>query len=390
LLSQKKLHIANFLFFIHRKKLGVKRFEANWYTKLNFMTFLNPMRLAIITLLSFCVVACSNDRVLPDISKIKVTLKIHQFERDFFAIDSMNPQPGITQLIEKHPDFAPLFISNVLGLGPLTDSNKIINPGVRRYLFLNQDIYQTVNEKFRNTEFINSELELAFRYLKYYYPDYKIPDIYTTIGPLDALPPLSNGEPSPNYIGNNFLAIGLQFYLGADYDIYQDQSFITNIAPRYRSRKFSQEYIALDVMKLIIDDLYPDSSNRLPLGEQFIEKGKRLYHLQSLLPEKHDTIITGYTNKQLEWCLENEREIYNFFLQQKLFYERDLVLINPFITDGPFTQGMPDNAPGNIGAFLGLQIVKSYVKKHQDKTNPADLMKTNAATILKESGYKPR
>lgn len=354
------------------------------------MTFLNPMRLAIITLLSFCVVACSNDRVLPDISKIKVTLKIHQFERDFFAIDSMNPQPGIAQLIEKHPDFAPLFISNVLGLGPLTDSNKIINPGVRRYLFLNQDIYQKVNEKFRNTEFINSELELSFRYLKYYYPDYKIPDIYTTIGPLDALPPLSNGEPSPNYIGNNFLAIGLQFYLGADYDIYQDQSFITNIAPKYRSRKFSQEYIALDVMKLIIDDLYPDSSNRLPLGEQFIEKGKRLYHLQSLLPEKHDTIITGYTNKQLEWCLENEREIYNFFLQQKLFYERDLVLINPFITDGPFTQGMPDNAPGNIGAFLGLQIVKSYVKKHQDKINPADLMKINAATILKESGYKPR
>jgi hypothetical protein len=143
-------------------------------------------------------------------------------------------------------------------------------------------------------------------------------------------------------------------------------------------------------MKLVIDDIYPDSSTRLTLGEQFIEKGKRLYMLSSLLPETNDTIITGYTSKQLDWCEENEREIYNYFLQQQLFYERDPSLIMPYINDGPFTQGMPEASPGNTGAFLGLQFVKAYVKRNKDKKNPVDLLKIPAATIIKDSGYKPR
>jgi len=360
------------------------------HTKSNISTFQNPMRVLVSILFSFCLLACGNEKPLPDISQVDVQLNIQQFERDFFTIDSMNPQPGLNNLIKKYPVFTPLFVSNVLGLGPISDSNELIKLGLRRYIHLNQGVYNKVEEKFRNTNLIRKELETAFRYLKYYYPDYKVPIIYTTIGPLDALPPLSSGEPSPNYMGTNFLAIGLQFYLGANYDVYQDQAFITNIAPKYRSRRFSEQYLAADVMKLLLDDIYPDSSNRLPLGEQFIEKGKRLYLLQSLLPEKHDTIITGYTNNQLKWCIENEREIYNFFLQQQLFYERDLALIAPFTSDGPFTQGMPESSPGNIGAFIGLQIVNAYVKNHKGKINPADVMKIKAAEIFKESGYKPR
>jgi hypothetical protein len=62
----------------------------------------------------------------------------------------------------------------------------------------------------------------------------------------------------------------------------------------------------------------------------------------------------------------------------------------PYVNDGPFTQGMPETSPGNIGAFLGLQIVKAYVKKHEEKKNPVELLKISASTIIKESGYKPR
>lgn len=206
---------------------------------------------------------------------------------------------------------------------------------------------------------------------------------------MDALAPMSNNEPSPNYIGENFLAIGLQFYLGKDFSIYNDAGYISSIAPLYRSRRFAKEFIASDVFKLVIDDLYPDSSNRYPLIERFIEKGKRLYLLNKLLPGANDTLLIGYTGKQLNWCKENERSIYNFFIQQNLLFEVDPALTQNFTTDGPSTQGMPEESPGNIGAYLGWEIVKAYIKKN-NSVSPERLMLTSNKKIFDESGYKPR
>jgi len=353
-------------------------------------SFDSAMRLFATLLIMSLLFSCGKKKDLPDISGIKVELNLRRFEQDFFRIDSMQPKGGLSKIITAYPDFAPLFISNVLGLGSINDSNPLIETGMRRFLHLNQTIYKSTIQKFSNTNDLEKELTLAFRYLKYYFPNYKVPTFYTTIGPMDALPPLSNGEPSPNFMGTDFIAIGLQFYQGRDYPLYQEPAFVTNIVPAYRSRRFSKEYITSDIMKLVIDDIYPDSSARLPLGEQFIEKGKRLYMLSSFLPETHDTIVTGYTSTQLEWCKENEREIYNYFLQQQLFYERDPSLIMPYINDGPFTPGMPETSPGNTGAFLGLQFVKAYVKRYKDKKNPVDLLKIPAGIIIKDSGYKPR
>jgi hypothetical protein len=347
------------------------------------------MRIFLSFLICVLLISCGNNPELPDISGVRVDLKYRRFERDFFQIDSMNTRPGITNLVAQYPEFAPLFVNHVLGLGPLSDSNTLIDPGIRRFLHINQSLFETTEKTFGETNDLAEELTGAFRYLKYYFPQYPIPEILTTIGPMDALPPLSNGEPSPNYMGKDFIAIGLQFYLGKDYSIYQDPHFIANIVPVYKSRKFERAYITADVMKLVIDDLYPDSSKVQSLGEIFIEKGKRMYLLQSLLPEKHDTILYGYTNDQLKWCEENEREIYSYFLQQDLFYQHDLSLIMPYCTDGPYTQGMPQESPGNIGLFVGLKIVKSYLKKHP-KINPRELMTTPASVILKKSNYKPR
>ncbi len=335
------------------------------------------------------IAACNNSNNAPDVSHIKVDLKTQRFEQDFFAIDSNNTRAGIFQLEEKYPIFLPLFVNHVLGLGPVNDTNELAFEGSKRFLNLNRVVYKESQKLYKDFSGRAKELEDGFRYVKHYFPDYKIPTIITTVGPMDALAPMSNNEPSPNYMGEDFLAIGLQFYLGKDYSIYNDAGYISSIAPQYRSRRFSKEFIATDVFTLVIDDMYPDSSNRYPLIERFIEKGKRLYLLNQFLPNNHDTLLIGYTGKQLNWCKENERSIYNFFIQQNLLYEIDPSRIQNFVTDGPTTQGMPEQSPGNIGAFLGWEIVKSYMKKNPAVTIP-QLMKTSNKTIFNEADYKPR
>lgn len=340
-------------------------------------------------LLLIGIAACNSGNNAPDVSHIKIDLKTQRFEQDFFAIDSNNTKAGLFQLEQKYPVFLPLFVNHVLGLGPVNDTNELAFEGSKRFLNLNQVVYKESQKLFKDFSGTAKELENGFRYVKHYFPDYKVPTIITTVGPMDALAPMSNNEPSPNYMGENFLAVSLQFYLGKDFSIYNDPGYISSVAPQYRSARFSKEYIAGDVFKLVIDDLFPDSSSRCPLIERFIEKGKRLYLLQQFLPNSNDTLLIGYTGKQLEWCKENERSMYNFFIQQNLLFEIDPALTQNFTTDGPTTQGMPEQSPGNIGAFLGWEIVKAYMQKKPSVT-VAQLMRTSNKNIFNEADYKPR
>jgi hypothetical protein len=345
-------------------------------------------KLACLTVL-ILLFACNNKDSKPDISNITVNLELKRFDEAFFRLDTTNLQNSILQLQTEYPQFLPLFVGNVLGLGPLSDTNELAYVGTRQFLKLNKPVFDTsmiihgILNKFKN------EMETAFRYLKYHFPEYKIPSLIATVGPMDALAPMSNQMLTPNYMGENFIAVSLQFYLGKDYSIYNDPGYVSSVAPQYRSKRFSKEYMTSDIMTLVIDDLYPDSSNRLPLIERFIEKGKRLYLLQQFLPEKHDTIITSYTKTQLDWCNENERSIFNFFTQQNLLYQRDPSLTQAYTNEGPFTQGMPEQSPGNIGAFTGWQIVKAYLKK-KGALKPDELMNTPAKRIFEESAYRPR
>lgn len=358
----------------------------------HFNTFVVTFRMrwtGIVILAFLGLNACKPAKPRPDISNIKVDLQVKRFDRDFFQIDSNHVREGLQMLIKRYPGFLPLYTENVLGLGAFSDTSQLLLVGTRRFLYLSRPIYDTVQKVFADFDATARALETGFRYLIYYYPGYRVPAIITTVGPIDAMATLSNGEPTPNYMGTDFIAISLQFYLGAQYSVYNDAGFASNIVPQFRSRRFTKAFIPSDVFRLVLDDIHPDTGYSLPLIEQFIEKGKRLYALAQILPDAADTLLIGYTGKQLDWCHKNEREIYNFFIQQQLLFETDPALTRNFIHEGPTTLGMPPEAPGNIGAFVGWQIVKKWVEK-QKEISLSTLMETPAKKIYQQAGYKPR
>ena len=338
---------------------------------------------ALLTLIS-----CNTPSNTPDVSHISIDLNIERFEKDLFAVDTNHVKEGLITLQKKYPTFLPLYINHILGLGPIADSNELAFSGTKLYLTLNRKTFEQANQIYNNFDGIKKELTSAFQYTRYYFPDYPIPKIITTVGPLDGLAPMSNGEPSPNFIGKDFLAIGLQFYLGKDFEIYNDPDYISQIAPSYRSKRFAKEYITSDIMKLVIDDIYPDSSARLSFSEQMIEKGKRVALLKRLIPYTNDTIILGYSNEQLSWGNKNERSIYNYLTQSGLLYERDPILIRPYFTDAPFTREFGVASPGNLGLFIGWKIVEAYLKQ-QKQIDLKSMMKIPAQKIISESRYKP-
>ncbi len=142
-------------------------------------------------------------------------------------------------------------------------------------------------------------------------------------------------------------------------------------------------------MKIAGEDLFPDNSMGQPLIVQMIEKGKRLFLLDHFMPETADSLKTGYTNNQLKWCEDNEGLIWNHIITNEDLYSVDPVVIQTYIGEAPFTQNMPESSPGNIGEWVGWQIVKKFAENLPDKSL-ADVMQTETKKILEGAKYKPK
>jgi len=340
----------------------------------------------IVLLLAVSLFACKKKKGIPDVSDIKVDIKLERFDRDFFAIDTNNILSGLNQLNSKYPVLTNIFLQNVLGL----DSAKTI-AGVRSFISLskNSNLYDNLITIFKTTDDLEKDFKKGFQFVKYYFPKYKVPTIITIAGPVDAMAQSETG-PTPDFLGPDFLGISLQFYLGKNFSVYNDPFFTENVAPGYRSRRFSKEYIIGDAMQLIVNDMFPDKSGSKPLIEQMIEKGKRWYLLDKFLPTTADSIKTGYTEQQLDWCIENEGLIWSYIVKNEDLNSLNPAIIQTYIGEGPFTQGFSQElSPGNMGQWIGWQIVKKFVSKNPGM-KPEEIMTTDAKKIIEEAKYKPK
>ena len=120
-----------------------------------------------------------------------------------------------------------------------------------------------------------------------------------------------------------------------------------------------------------------------------IYEGRNLYLLHKLLPETPDTLITGFTSGQLQFCRNNEKMMWCYMVENKILFSTDYLTINKFIKDGPFTKDFTSESPARAAVWLGWRIVESYMKAYPE-TPIRELMEiTNYQYILEHSHYNP-
>jgi hypothetical protein len=321
---------------------------------------------------------CHQGTNTPDVSGIKVHLEVKRFDQDLFALDSTRLPEQWPGLVAKYPSFCPIFLRTVLALQQAADSPAVAYAELRRFLAQDQVLKDSVFKKFGNLDDLREKLEQCFRYVKYYYPDYKVPAIIPFIG---------------NFGGREVytpdgLGIGLDFYMGASFSYYQIPE-VQEVYPDYVSRRFSPEYLPVNCMAAIVDDIYPAADDTTNLLQQILDRGRRLYILDKFLPGTADTLKLGYTGQQYAWCKANEGLIWNFLIQQNALYSLDPDVIKNYMGDAPSTQTMPAQSPGNIGSFVGWQIIRKYVSRKGDP-GPKALMGMSIKDLLAEAQYNPK
>ena len=332
----------------------------------------------LLLLVSF-LAACNNNKNVPYVSGIKMDITLERFDKDFFKIDSNSLTDGLRQLQKTYQGFYADYMQGILGVsGAETDpaTQKMVRMMLENYVSL----YAIVSPRLSNTSSLEEELKRAFQFVKYYFPNYKIPGVICFVGTLDA----------PGIVlTEKYLAIGLHQYAGKDFKGYQSEQ-VRQLYPEYISRRFETKYIPANCMKAVVGDLFPDKSNTKPLIEQMIEKGKQWWLVDKFLPETADSLKTGYTKQQLDWCRENEGLIWSYIVKNENLYTVEPVTIQNYIGEGPFTQGFSqEDSPGNLGPWIGCQIVKKYADANPGM-KPEQIMQASAKQILEQAKYKPK
>jgi len=333
--------------------------------------------LALIGLVVFF--SCTDSKKSPDLSGINWPVRVMRFEKDLFLIDSNSTASSLDQLYANYPGFGDLFFSTILNADPAWPKDTLL---LYTQSFLNayRSVYDTSNIVFSNFNPYAEEIEQGLKRMRFYFPDDdSLPkQIITYIGPL-------NGY--GDVMAPGTIAIGLHDHLGENASYYQS-SIVREVYPEYITRHFTPASIAVNAMKNIILDRYPETIDDLPLASQMIEKGKRLFFLQMLLPEKKPETLIGYTQKQWEECEAHEANIWQLFVQNNLLQSTDYAVNKNYIGESPKTKELGDSAPGNIGSYCGLKIVSAYMEKYPE-TTLRQLMSLSDDEILQKAKYKP-
>ncbi len=332
-------------------------------------------------LLSIHACECGKGKDIPDVSKVAATVEIKRFEQDLFSLDTVNFGQGLQQLEANYPEFSNLFFGQILGSRDSTIAPNGHVEYVKGFVAhpALQKLYDTCMVVFPNTDWLEKDFRQAFQFFKYYFPNEPLSGEVVTY--------ISEYTVGGFLYGDNSIGVGLDFYLGANYP-YQVYNPMNPNFSQYLVRTFNKDHIVSKSMKLLVEDKMGNpSGNRLI--DHMIHHGKELYILDHLLPYTADSVKLEFTQQQVDWCRDNEANIWAYFLSENLLYSTDWSSFRKYVEYSPNSPGMPDGAPGRTANWLGWQIVNAYMRK-QPNTSLEELISIREAqTIMDKSKYKP-
>lgn len=339
----------------------------------------------IMVMVSLVMVSCQNPatRPTPDVSDINLEVDLIRYDAGLANIDPDKAGASYLQLLTAYPKMTDLYFKQLVKMHT-PDRKEFYN---RISEFAKEErivsLLDTIEHTFPyNDKRIAKSLEKPLKYLKHYFPDKETPEFYTLMSEFGYQNFIFEGEDGRDAIG-----IGLDFFLGDDFE-YKKIDPGNPAFSKYLSRTYTPEYIAKRSMEMIVVDILGD-----PTGKRFIDKmiyqGKKAYVLSHIFPSTPDTILWEYTNPQLEWVVDNELEIWSYFLEKELLYETNHLEIAHYIEPAPTSKGMPEVAPGRTAVYSGYRIVESFMERNPDFTLKDLIEYKDAQRLLEQSKYKP-
>ncbi|MBK8698935.1 MAG: hypothetical protein IPN29_05100 [Saprospiraceae bacterium] len=328
----------------------------------------------------FGLFSCSEKTDLPDVSSINANVNLIRFDVELFDGDTNQWNAELTALRNKYPAFCDLYFKHIL---PLTPDSAAYDVALKSFVS-DRDIkklYDTTQVIMGELKSYQDELTLAVKYIKYHYPQFEEPNVYTFISEYGYQRFIFQD-------GNkNGIGIGLDMFLGSSYPYKSIDPANPNFSA-YLTRTFDKEYLVKKTVDLLVEDLLGEPPGARLL-DQMVHNGKKLYFLKKFMPETADSILFEYSKNQLEWVQSNEMEIWSFLLDQNMVYETNFNKINKYINPSPESPGMPREAPGQTANYIGYRMVESFMQQSPQYTLEKLATFRDAQKLMEVANYKP-
>jgi gliding motility-associated lipoprotein GldB len=304
----------------------------------------------------------------PQIVASNLVVPIIRLEKDLFQLTS---EEEIRDFLHKHP----LFSQRFLHISNAVEEEHMVS---RLYALVHdpamQELCQEVVQTFKDFTQTQQQIEKGFRYFQTYYPDVAIPQIVTFITGMD----------TELYVDQDLIVIGLDFFLG------ENARFRPLNTPQYILRTYQPAYIAPKIF-LLLSQYFQTKTDKDPtLLHDMLICGKEYYFTQALLPDVSPHIILGYTPEQLAAVQQHQPIIWTHFIENQLLYETNHLLKKRYLGNRPFTAEIGRSCPGNIGGWLGWEIIKQYMQRCPNTSLPELMAQTDAQYLFTTSRYRPK
>lgn len=237
---------------------------------------------------------------------------------------------------------------------------------------------QEVSTHFGDMEQVRLQLETAFKVVKFYYPDFKTPAVYT----------ITTGFSNDLFVDSAMVVIGIDYFLGKN-TRYTVRNHRGEKLPAYMTDRYQKDYIAPAVMLLFAQVFNQKDEMDKTLLSEMIAFGKTYHFAKMTLPSVPDSVIMSYTGEEIEKCTANQDVLWAHFVQKNLFFDKGNAVLNKYINERPFTTEIGDDCPGRIGRWIGWQMVRSFIRNNKEVKLPQLMAETRAQYIFEKAKYRP-
>jgi hypothetical protein len=336
-------------------------------------------RSIVLFIILFCLpltLSCRRNIYKVNVSSISANIQIRRLEKEIFSLDPEKIPAAIPALKKDFGSFLQLF-SYVINTGDIND------PAFGDFLIrfctdkLSYEVYLDVMKKYPDTDILQKELENAFRHYLYYFPKKNVPAIFTCI----------SGFNNSIITGDSVLGIGLDRYLGSNSEYYKRLQIY-----RYLVARMTPENILPDCMYGWGSTEWDFSRMNYPVDNvmaEMLHYGKLKYFEKCMIPIVSDSVIFGFSEKQMIFCRNNESQMWQYLVENNLLFSTDRFVIRKLTDEAPFTSYFSNESPGRASVWLGFRIVESYMINNRS-ISLSDLMNnTDVQSILEKARYIP-
>src|SRR5690625_1972222 len=266
--------------------------------------FILFVKYIILTLFFGALVGCTS-KIEKEIQKIPMEFEFHRFDKAFAKASVED----LAEIRDTYPLFFDPSLPDSFWIEKLNDTLQI-------------ELEQEVIKAFPEDEPIYESVKKVFQHVKYYFPRFEPPTVYTSTTDV--------AYETKVILSGRDMVIGLDTYLGSDHYFYEG-------VQQYFRKNMNSNRMPVDVATELAAHTVAPSQDRTFLS-QMIYFGKVLYMTEFWVPDASEALVIGYTEDEWEWALENEEDIWRYFIERELLYSTESGLKQRFIDSAPFSK----------------------------------------------------